>query len=250
MNITLDSDKFSTLIRILNIFKDSCSDVDIRNGIIRQKTNDSVSVFEIDLTSILGNISLPISDIKKKLDLFKIFSNQDVTIETGDDFYSISDSYSTIRLRFPSLEFMNNKFMGEEELNRVITISLEQLITDIILTEVISERIKKITHGFGVINLFVNVGDEISITASNKARDQSAVFVDKIIPTTTIDNKFYTSISIVPFIVDHDGDTLFKMYDIDGGKVLNHITLKNSNIDINIFCRSQTILDSDNREVE
>ena len=73
--MNLDLTKFGELNRCLTIFKDLCNDVEIRNGFIRQKTNDGSVVFEIDLTSLLGDLNIRFSNLKEKLDLFKVFYN-------------------------------------------------------------------------------------------------------------------------------------------------------------------------------
>ena len=79
--IEFDSEDFNTFLRCLINLKEICNDVDIRSGIIRQRTNDLTSVFEMDLTSIIGDVALPIAGLKKRLDLFKTFTGQNVVCE-------------------------------------------------------------------------------------------------------------------------------------------------------------------------
>ncbi len=109
--VNLDSVKYDELLRILLILKDICNDVDIRQGVIRQRTNDSATVFEIDLSSIISNINLPISELKSKLDILKCFSGEEVQITTTDDSFVVSDQYSMLRVKNPILEFLDNKFI-------------------------------------------------------------------------------------------------------------------------------------------
>ena len=51
--VNLDAGQFDEVLRVLFVLSNVCNDVDIREGIIRQRTNDSATVFEVDLTSIL-----------------------------------------------------------------------------------------------------------------------------------------------------------------------------------------------------
>ena len=53
-SVELDIPKYNTFLRILNLFKDIANDVIVHDGVIRQKTNDKFSVFEIDLKPSLS----------------------------------------------------------------------------------------------------------------------------------------------------------------------------------------------------
>ena len=124
--IEFDAENFNVLLRCLANLVPCCLDVDIRDGFIRQRTNDRTAVFEMDLTSILSDASIPITNLKKKFDLLKTFSGRDVTIEINegetesDSFYILSDqNHYTIQFRFPALQFMDNKYITEEEKNSI-----------------------------------------------------------------------------------------------------------------------------------
>lgn len=240
MLVNLDSEKFGTFMRVLSIFKDLCNDVDIREGTIRQKTNDSVSVFELDLTYLLTDISLPICNLKQKLDLFKCFTGQEVSVESDDECFKFSDQYSTLKFKNPHLDFMDNKFITEDELNRVTNISQEQLLLDTSMSKVICDRIRVITGGFSVNNIFVNFsGDNANITALNQSKDQSAVFLNDITTEQVVNCS--TSLTNIPFVIDHDNDIIFRMYDIDNSKALNKFVTTISDINVTIYCRSQIL---------
>ena len=122
--VNLDSEQFDEFLRCLSLLKDICNDADIREGVVRQRTNDNSSIFEVDMRSLIQDIDLPISNLKQKLDLFKIFSEQEevaVSIEEGS--FLLSDQYSVLRFISPKLDFMDNKFMTEVELNSIITLN-------------------------------------------------------------------------------------------------------------------------------
>jgi hypothetical protein len=82
--ISLESEQYNDFIRCLTNLKDVCNDADIRGGIIRQRTNGNVSVFEVGINSIVNDMSIAIVDIKQKLDILKTFQGQDVTIEVNE----------------------------------------------------------------------------------------------------------------------------------------------------------------------
>lgn len=236
--MVLDSSKFGDFIRVLSIFKDLCDDVTIRNGVIRQKSNDNISVFEIDLTPLVGEVSIAISNLKQKLDLFKSFMGQEVTINSNNVFFKFSDNYSNLNFKNPTLEFMYNKFISEEEINRVLSMEEESLMLNTSISKMISDRIKIITGGFNVNNLVVSFNNGSSnIMTINRAKDQSAWFMQNIISECQTVCK--TDISVTPFIIDHDNDINFKIYENDNNRVLSKFSTTISDINITIYCRSQ-----------
>ena len=100
--ITLEAEQYNDFIRCLTNLKDVCNDVDIRNGIIRQRTNGNVSIFEIDISTIVSDASFAIIDLKQKLDLLKTFQGQDVSIEIIEPVpgnpgtFTFSDEFSSL----------------------------------------------------------------------------------------------------------------------------------------------------------
>ena len=79
--INLNEEEYNDFLRCLTNLKEICNDVDIRDGVIRQRSNDLTSVFEMNLSPIINDASIPITNLKKKLDLLKTFVGQEVTIE-------------------------------------------------------------------------------------------------------------------------------------------------------------------------
>ena len=86
--VNLDSEKYATLIRSLSVLKDPCNDVVISNGIVRQRSTDAAAIFEFNLTSLVSDSSFIISNIKEKIDLLKIFLEQEVRIQVEDTSFS------------------------------------------------------------------------------------------------------------------------------------------------------------------
>ena len=119
---SLSSDNFDALVRTMSLLKDVCSDVDIRDGIVRQRSNDHSIIFEIDMSSLLPNMTLAISDLKQKLDLFKCFSGQEIDVVVNETDFSFSDQHSSITFQSPILDMLDNKFMSDDEFNRLFTL--------------------------------------------------------------------------------------------------------------------------------
>lgn len=239
--VILDSKKYDDFLRCLSILKDDCNDVDIREGIIRQRTNDRYCVFDINLTPILNNISFPISNLKQKLDLLKIFCGQEVSIEIENSNFTFSDQHSKIKFENIDLDYMDNKFMSEEERDNVFTTDESDVILSTNISESLSERMKVITAGFNVNSVQVIIdGDSASIQTKTQAGDQHATIVNDIITDKNINT--LSNIVNTPFIIDHDGDIEFKMFLSDDETISSNKFLTTvSDIEIIVYGRSALV---------
>jgi hypothetical protein len=225
--------------------------VDIRSGVIRQRSNDLTSVFEMDLSPLLTDITLAITDLKKKLDLFKTFQNQDVSIlivdnGNGNSYFRFSDQYSSIKFISPTLDFMDNKWMSEEELHNIFDMTEDELILETDISSIITDRIRLITDNFNTQAIqIIFDGEEASIVAATQSKDQFAKFIEGITTNVVFEN-CSSVLSTVPFSIDHDTDVEFKMYKDPNQPVsLNKITTTLGDIDINVYARSAIVGDED-----
>jgi len=249
--LNLDSEQFNDFLRCLTNLKEVCNDVDIRSGVVRQRSNDLTCVFEMDLNPLLTDVTFAITDLRKKLDLLKTFQNQDVTINivdqgSGESYFTFSDQYSSIKIVAPTLDFMDNKWMSEEELNSIFNMSDDELIMQTDLSSIITDRIKLVTDNFNTQAIQVLFdGDKASIVAATQSRDQFAKFIEGIVTNVEFE-KCSSNLSIVPFSIDHDTDVEFKMYKDPAQAVsLNKTSTTLGDIDVTVYARSAIIGDDD-----
>jgi hypothetical protein len=240
VTVSLSGEKYDEFIRCISLVREECNDLDIRNGMLRQRTNDISAVFELDLTPLIPGLDLPLTNIKQKIDLLKCFSEREVEITVNERDFSFTDEYSTLRFDTPNLEFMDNKFMPDEEMDSIFSVDESELILTCSIEKVISERMKIITAGFNVNNIQVAFnGTNASITTRSQSKDQHAKLVSGIISEREMNA--VTNIVAIPFIIDHDGDMNFTMYNIQENVCMNLISTSISDIDINVYCRSNLV---------
>lgn len=253
-SINLDSDKFEELLRCLSVLRDHCNDVDIRGGMVRQRANENTSVFEINLEPLFGDLSIPISNLKQKLDLLKMFSEQEVEIsvsipEGENGWYSFSDQYSLLKFEMPDLEYIDNKFIPEEEMQTIFDLNDDDLILSADISGFISDRMRIVSAGFSVNTVQVEInGEEASLSTKTQSGDQYAKFLEGL--TTDKVLECSSHMVITPFIIDHDGDIVFKMFNVQPNVAANKFSTTLSDIDITIFTRSSLIESSDSEEQE
>jgi len=209
--INLDSDKYGELIRTLSVLKDPCNDVVIEKGFIRQRSTDSAAIFEINLTSLLSEASFIISNIKEKIDLFKMFLEQEVQVQVDDTSFSFSDQYSSLKILHPDKNYLDNKYMEETELNNLISLTEDAVLTEHLISPMISERMKIVSSGFHVNSFQMLFEGE---TASIKSRTMSKEQIVNLIGNILLSEKItgYSNLVIIPYVCDHDGDIICKIY--------------------------------------
>ena len=241
-SIVLESGKFGEFLRCLSLLKEICNDIDIREGIIRQRTTDLASIFEINLQSILGNVDIPIVIIKQKLDLLKTFIDTEVKIDINDNEVIFSDEHSSLNIKSPDLDYMDNKFIPEDELANVLVLNEEDLLLSVDLPKNISDRIKTITQVFNVRNVSVDFEREnASLNSKTNSKDQSAKFLSGITTEKILDFNGSTDIVVDPFIIDCDSDIQFKIFTTNNDICFSKFSTFISDIDINIYTRSMLV---------
>lgn len=239
-SVELDIPKYTTLLRILNLFKDISTDVVIQDGIIRQKTNDKFSIFEIDLRPLLGDITLPINFIKNKFDIFKSFSTNSMVIKTTDSSYIFTDTYSKIEFKYPHPDMLTNGYIKEEELVDKENESNDNIILSTSINKVISSRMKVTSQSFetNAVKVTFNGGDA-NISAVKASKDNSAVFIQGIVMEKIF--KGESNFTVAPFICDHDDDLIFKIYENGRNRVLAVFSSVIDDINVKVYTRAATI---------
>ncbi len=248
--VNLDVDQYDNFLKCLGNLRDICNDADIQNGIIRQRTTDKSTAFEMNLSSIIEDIDLGLTDLKNKLDMLKVFSGQEVEIkiiertEQDPGYLIFSDQYTSLKIKSPVLEYLDNKFIPTEELSHIYSLSDDNLLVECDISKMIGDRIKVITQGLNASAIQVLFNGEISsIKAAAQAGDQHADFLHNIPTNMSLENSF-ANLSLIPFSIEHDSEINFKMYLNDERNIsINIFKTRLGDIDINMYSRSSIIVD-------
>jgi hypothetical protein len=236
--IKLEAKDFSNFLRCLSALKDICNDVDIRAGVLRQRPNDKASIFEMDLTPLISDCDIPISDLKGKLTLLKGLSKQEVQITITDDDIYFSGKRSTFKFANPNPSFMDNEFMSSEELSNIFILREEDLVLEHVVTKEISDLMKVTSSQFKIVSFQIRFnGDTASITATTLDKKLHSE-MEYGIPIKK-PFKGFSNIVTTPFLLDHDRDILFKMYNFQENICVDKFTTTIGKIAVDVYCRSQ-----------
>lgn len=235
--VNLDAAAFEDFLRCLAILKEDCNDVDIRNGVIRQRSNKKDSVFELNLSNIISDISLPISMLKSKLNMLGIFAGGEVAIEVDDENFSFSDDQTTLKFKSPLLNYLDNKFMSEEEMSNSFVLNNDDIFLQTTISKRAADRVKVVAQEFNVNAIqVVLAGDAASIVTRDQSGDQFAKFVENIVTERSMNAS--TNIVTIPFVIDRDADVELKMFNIRDNLVITKFSTEVADVNVNIYTRS------------
>ena len=248
----LDAEEFNTLLRCLLNLRE-CNDVEIKDGIVRQRSNDRTSIFEMDMTSILDDMSFSISNLKKKIELFKMFSGNSVTISVvlaeseSESYYTISDDDSSVKFNFPSSRFIDNKFMNQEEIDAIFNMTEDDIFLNTDIKKKVTDRIKIVTDIFNTPAIQIRFdNDQAALASITQSKDQFAELQSNIISAINFEGKYYTNLPPIPFCIDYDTNLMFKMYKKDEESILyNTLEAELNSVKIKIYTRTALIEDTE-----
>jgi len=243
MEKKLNAENFGNFMRCISILKDTCNDIDIREGFIRQRTNAYSCVFELDLNPLIGEVNIPIVCLKQKIDILKTFNKCDVDINVAEKSFSFADEYSKITFDNPKPKFMDNKYITSADYDTMIQLNPEDLIITYSFDQLITNRIKKISQAFDINNIKIMFKDNTaSLISTSQSKDQEAQFLKDIEIHKDLDCN--ANIIIVPFIIDHDGPITMSIYEInDGDSCVCQFETTIAEVDIKISTRSPLLTD-------
>ena len=141
--IDLGSQKFNVFMTVLNILGSTNQDVMIKEGTIRQWNDKKNVIFEFDLSKILGNNDLTLSNIFNKYKSLEIYKkqNSDMSIDFDKNYYIFKDLQSEIYFQKTNAEQISNKYMDKLTFNTKFKINNELKLLDYNISKPIAERL-------------------------------------------------------------------------------------------------------------
>jgi hypothetical protein len=114
--VTLNQKHWKSFCKTLEGLALRCHDADINDGIIRQRSNDHSGILEINLRSVVGRSTFTIVYFKEKLKILSTLTGP-VTIKADSEEVLFSDGTSSYAVDIPKRDYLDNTFMGQQELD-------------------------------------------------------------------------------------------------------------------------------------
>ncbi|MCK5018808.1 MAG: hypothetical protein KAS32_17225 [Candidatus Peribacteraceae bacterium] len=248
--INLETDNFSKLLGGLDILSKVCADAHIEKGQICQMTDRRSAIYKLDLSSVLGEASLLLSNIEGKVALLEPFRKQNVEMELVIDdgqtdpnmkFYFFQDELTKIRFTKALERFMSNEYIPEEEFQNRLNIADEEPIFSYEMSKFLIERLVALAKGMGASVIMVEFGEE-SADFTVASGDQNVTTLGKLV---TVDLNRGVSgtcaFPILPFIIGVDSLTLECYSRGNGDSLLLKISASNDGIPIEIWAISNLV---------
>ncbi len=252
---TLNRQDFIKFLRIIKLLENSCNDCDIKNGRIRQKTNDGMAIIDMDLTPLLGNdCDLSLAQLKQKIQLLCIFETEDQDVEEGnesssqdnvkiiigDKDYIVMDDISEMTYRIPIKKYLNNTYINDSKVIKSLETSENDMLMVYTVPGFLCRRIKNICEGFNNDTLTCTMEDDTATFTISTVNKENKANIVKNIELNMVDVKKCTfNVQAFPFILDSGSEVEIEVYKISNKKqVLIKFYQRYFGINIVIYSRS------------
>lgn len=249
--ITIDRPVFSKLTSALSVIQDICVDCDIREGLIRSKSNDRKNVVVIDLTSAIGRRNLSFSQLKMKLSLLKTFeldmssnnqdSNNSIIIEATDSDFRFSDSLSKLMMRKPIENYLENKFMDSQDFQTSIMDCCREdnLLFNYSIDNYLKNRISQICNTFRCDAVsFEFKGNHCLLSTETKSKDNISKLAQQITLNSIVDNK-KCSLNNIPFVLNIQSGLTISCYKVGDSACMFKSDLVYYGIPVTIYSKAR-----------
>ena len=215
--VTVNEKQWKSFCKTLQGISKQCNDAVINDGVIRQRSNDSSAIVEVDMTSMLGSSTFSIANIKEELNRLKGLTGQ-VTIETDQQKVVFSDGVSSYNMPAPDKNYLDNKYMSKEDLDSLLP-NLSQGTTPLIKYTIEKKNLKRIKNAASTFHansykvVFDNHSASIIVEGyggSKGSKPSVDIFKDIPLSEPTTGN---TRLVVSPYdSFDYDGDVGWEVY--------------------------------------
>jgi hypothetical protein len=227
--ISIERENFRKLHDAVDlVVKSNCTDCMIESGVIRQPTNDRQSMIGIDLSSILPDLCVGLSNAKQKVGLMKIILNvdesvklkdQNVHIQMFEKNFKLYDERWEYTLSKPLPELLDNKFIDETAFSSRVVMNEDELIMSTTLDPDIIRGVQANCELFqNSMVIFSLEGDSADISMAENSNTNSGKIQSNIsLNVTDFPKKLFRMFSL-PFRMDLNSSMQIDVYKLSGDK--------------------------------
>ena len=174
----LDKDTYLALINAITVSAEFCSDFTIKNGYVRQLSDDRIILLEINVG--LNDLYFRLANAKQKLKMFSLFKDSEtISFEIEGNQLTFGDDVTKISFIQPAEDIMFSTYIDTDELHEMINVSEDDLVTTIQLDENLLGRIRTITDVLNTRQVIFK-HDKLFITSDDKAQKATITSIDNL----------------------------------------------------------------------
>ena len=248
--ISMDNNNFNSFVSTISMLSSiPCSDVLIRNGIVRQSNNSKSFVVYVDMRNILkidGSENYPdidFSNLVQKANLLEPFRKQgsDVVLEISKENYVFKDHTSKIKFDIPYSEYLYVKFITDEELYKTLRLSDEPPIVEYTFQKFLLDRISACYKTLQCKYLEVQFCDGVAkfLMKSSDVDNSTNITIAEI--ETYFSGAMNIVIPIEIFLVGYSDVTLFCKKTMISDVVVNEVSGNICGMDYRFYHRIKVI---------
>ena len=240
----LSKEQFKELYTFLNIIKPHFEDLCIVNGKFRARSNDNTCIVETKFSYFKG-VDFYIANIKMLVKmLYTLDKKAAITIAIDDTNVTFTDGCQSVQVMNANPEFIDNKFMTDEEMKKLLddNVDVEKLFIKETLPKSVVCNIHKISKDFNTEVIKVqHTQEDLNkgyFYISNRSRNLEYTIKLKEAFITPMKKGHSFNMTSLPFIFNKADMTLNYYLNTDGYIVA---TLYNTTVDgllVYVFARA------------
>ena len=155
---SITKDDYVRFIDVLDALSKHCLDCEIQNGRIRIRSNNRLALYDITLPESWQDITIALPVVKSFLEVAKLFipdqEDNTVDLEVDERFLTLRDAYSIIRVSLADSTQLNNRYITDEDLEK-LGISQKETLATFSLNSVVLKRLKTVQKNFAISVCYV-----------------------------------------------------------------------------------------------
>jgi len=167
---------YGTFLDFLKSTSHLYGDLDFRNNEFSQVSDDRSTVIQANFDKIFPEkISMRLVMVKTYIALLDLFTKSytDIEFQVNENKIYIGDEFSNLLLSQPLLEYINNSFISEDELNKKIKLDINNdLILSTELSTMIFSRISKFSETFQSTSVIFEIHDDNKMDVKCNSEDK------------------------------------------------------------------------------
>jgi hypothetical protein len=174
----LKLEDYRKLLNSLKIISNYIDDIDMKNGIIRQRTPDKATIISLDLSSVFKQ-DLSVASVKSKLSILELLlddEEEEITIQAADNFWFVFNKRSVFKFTWSSEARLSTNYIEGDAFKEKFESYMtdESLLHKINITERsdVHRKIKKVCESYNSDKITLSVDDKGKLGLSIDSLDK------------------------------------------------------------------------------